>query len=202
MRRLTQRTGFVILVVMANIATLLILFSPSDSRAIGPMATQNGDVNGDGGIDIGDPVHLLGYLFNQGPAPVAIAAGPDIPSGVIVLWSGTVADIPTGWSLCDGLNATPDLRDRFVVGAGGAYLSGDTGGVDENSLTVSQMPAHSHSHQDYFWQDTGNVAIYSTPTGDDVGQRLQTTRSTSTVGGGAPIENRPPYYSLAYIRKD
>ena len=67
------------------------------------------------------------------------------PVGFIGLWSGTVATIPAGWALCDGTNGTPDLRDRFVAGAGGAYTPGDTGGADSVTLTTAQMPAHSHS---------------------------------------------------------
>jgi microcystin-dependent protein len=68
-----------------------------------------------------------------------------LPSGVIVLWSGASNAIPTGWLLCDGTNSTPDLRDRFLVGAGGNYNVGATGGSASVSLTESQLPAHSHS---------------------------------------------------------
>ena len=61
------------------------------------------------------------------------------------MWSGAVDAIPTGWALCDGQNGTPDLRDRFIVGAGGSYDVGDTGGAESVTLTVDQMPQHSHS---------------------------------------------------------
>ena len=50
------------------------------------------------------------------------------PSGGIVMWSGSVASIPSGWLLCDGTNGTPDLRNRFIVGAGSTYAVGATGG--------------------------------------------------------------------------
>ena len=46
-----------------------------------------------------------------------------MPSRGIIMWSGTAADIPTGWALCDGTNGTPNLTDRFVLGAGKAYRS-------------------------------------------------------------------------------
>lgn len=62
-----------------------------------------------------------------------------LPTGMIVLWSGTVASIPSGWQLCDGTNSTPDLRDRFVVGAGSTHNPGDTGGADTTNL------AHTHA---------------------------------------------------------
>jgi len=68
-----------------------------------------------------------------------------IPSGGIIMWSGLIASIPTGWSLCDGSNGTPDLRNRFVVGAGDQYDRNDTGGADSVTLTEAQMPSHDHS---------------------------------------------------------
>lgn len=67
------------------------------------------------------------------------------PSGGIVMWNGTTLNIPSGWALCDGTNGTPDLRDRFIVGAGRNYSVNAIGGADSVSLTESQMPAHSHS---------------------------------------------------------
>jgi hypothetical protein len=63
-----------------------------------------------------------------------------IPSGVIVLWSGSIASIPTGWYLCNGSNGTPDLRDRFIVGAGSTYTVAGTGG-SANAIVVE----HTHS---------------------------------------------------------
>src|SRR5690606_4649652 len=65
--------------------------------------------------------------------------------GVIVMWSGSADNIPEGWALCDGTNGTPDLRDRFIVGAGGEYAVGATGGAKEVTLTTAQMPKHSHT---------------------------------------------------------
>lgn len=69
----------------------------------------------------------------------AVAAG--VPSGAIMLWSGSVGSIPSGWLLCNGSSGTPDLRDRFVVGAGSTYAVGATGG-SANAVLVS----HSHSY--------------------------------------------------------
>ena len=56
--------------------------------------------------------------------------------GMIVMWSGSTSNIPAGWALCDGKNGTPDLRGRFVIGAGGDYSPGNTGG--------GSIPSHSH----------------------------------------------------------
>lgn len=67
-----------------------------------------------------------------------------MPAGAIILWSGSEASIPTGWLLCDGTNGTPNLQDRFVVGAGNSYNPGDTGGANSVTLTSNQMPNHTH----------------------------------------------------------
>jgi hypothetical protein len=61
-----------------------------------------------------------------------------LPSGVILLWSGSIATIPTGWVLCDGTNSTPDLRDRFVVGA-----DADSGG-EAIRATRTHIPVAVH----------------------------------------------------------
>ncbi len=59
------------------------------------------------------------------------------PSGGIVLWSGVTTNIPSGWVLCDGQNSTPDLRDKFVIGAGGSYNPSATGGAETVTLTTA-----------------------------------------------------------------
>jgi hypothetical protein len=104
-----------------------------------------------------------------------IAAGDTVPVGAIIMWSG--ADIPEGWALCDGTAGTPDLRNRFVVGSGDAYTTGDSGSGD-SALTVSTTrmggslctPAHGGPCYDFVLGVSG--------------------------GGGTP-----PYYALAYIMK-
>ena len=67
------------------------------------------------------------------------------PIGSIQMWSGTILNIPLGWKLCDGNNGTPNLINRFVVGAGGNYNVGDFGGLDTVVLTAGQMASHSHN---------------------------------------------------------
>jgi microcystin-dependent protein len=68
----------------------------------------------------------------------------NLPTGIISMWSGTITTIPSTWALCDGTNGTPDLRDRFIVGAGSSYSVGDTGGADSVTLTEAQLPSHNH----------------------------------------------------------
>ncbi len=92
--------------------------------------------------------------IEQGIYDAHALATSAIPRGVIVMWSGAAAAIPAGWALCDGGTytapdgtsvTTPDLRDRFIVGAGGSYAVGATGGEATHVLTVDEMPAHTHS---------------------------------------------------------
>ena len=67
-----------------------------------------------------------------------------IPSGIIVLWSGLSSNIPEGYALCDGNNGTPNLTDKFVIGAGSTYPVGETGGESVHILTIDEMTKHSH----------------------------------------------------------
>lgn len=72
---------------------------------------------------------------------IPASSGTTIPAGAIMLWSGSIGSIPAGWYLCNGSNGTPDLRDRFVVGAGSTYAVDATGG-SADSITVS----HTHTY--------------------------------------------------------
>jgi microcystin-dependent protein len=73
------------------------------------------------------------------------AAFTILPVGGIILWSGSVAAIPANWALCDGTSGTPNLMDRFVVGAGSTYAVAATGGAATVTLDATQIPAHSHT---------------------------------------------------------
>lgn len=68
-----------------------------------------------------------------------------VPSGCIVMWAGLRANIPSGWVLCDGTQGTPDLRDRFILGAAANKDPGAVGGAHTKTLSVSNIPAHTHS---------------------------------------------------------
>ena len=68
-----------------------------------------------------------------------------IVKGLIVMWSGSVSNVPTGWALCDGNNGTPNLQDRFIVGAGSTYSPKATGGEATHKLTIAEMPSHNHN---------------------------------------------------------
>ncbi len=121
-----------------------------------------------------------------------------VPSGIIVMWSGAVESIPSGWIICDGNHGTPDLRNNFVIGAGNNYTVGDAGGAAQVTLTVNQLPPHTHDIS----CGAGNTNPYGSglpmTSGGNAGAVTNTTQST---GSGSPISILPPYYALAYIMK-
>lgn len=140
-----------------------------------------------------------------------------VPSGLIAMWSGAITAIPTGWNLCDGTNSTPDLTNMFIVGAGGTYAVGDTGGEASHTLTEDEMPGHTHTgttasagahtHTIGFAPNNSsdgsgrsNVSTNLTTTTSEDGDHTHTFTTDSTGGDGAH-ENRPPYYALAFIMK-
>ena len=83
--------------------------------------------------------------YNSSTGVMSFSAPSAFVSGMIILWSGNTGNIPTGFVLCDGNNGTPNLTDRFVVGAGAAYSPGATGGSSSVTLSTSQLPSHNHS---------------------------------------------------------
>lgn len=121
-----------------------------------------------------------------------------MPPGLIAMWSGLIANIPAGWLLCDGTNGTPNLSGQFVVGVkpGDTDFNaiGDTGGVKQVTLSVAQMPSHSHG---YIGVDT-----VSTAGGSSSNRRCgDFAKVSDPQGGDQPHENLPPFYVLAYIMK-
>lgn len=162
----------------------------------------------------------------DGSADVTLTVGQTIPSGVILMWSGSVGSIPNGWYLCNGSNGTPNLLDRFVIGAGSGYGVGATGGSKDATLvshnhsvsgTTSTDGNHQHRHQaaglySSYWQGYATAyGNYGGGTPDDQCVILQTeangshshtvSGTTSTSGSSATNANLPPYYALCFIMK-
>ena len=124
-------------------------------------------------------------------------------TGMIILWSGAADAIPTGFTLCDGNNNTPDLRGRFVVGfhdSNGDYDVDDTGGAETVTLSIAEMPNHKHDtsvDNTKLFPSNGQTSINF----GGAGGYPATTFTMSNTGGGGAHENRPPYYALCYIMK-
>jgi len=157
---------------------------------------------------------LLGTYDNiYGIVGVQTAVGTTIPTGIITLWYGAIGSVPAGWYLCDGANGTPDLRDRFVVGAGSTYSVAAVGGA-KDAIVVS----HTHTATSVV-TDPGHAHSYTSPAGGPVafGDTAQTTTTGATTGSAftsitvattnatagvsGTNANLPPYYALAYVMK-
>lgn len=139
------------------------------------------------------------------------SSGGIIPAGGIIMWSGSVASIPSGWVICDGLNSTPDLRDRFIVGAGSTYAVAATGGsadavnVSHTHTATVTDPGHDHSIS-FTGSNAGTTYADGSRLTAGVARNTSSettgiTVANSTEGESGTNKNLPPYYALAFIMK-
>lgn len=127
------------------------------------------------GVTVGDLMHsdgtnwgrlgrgTSGQVLKAGVASLSWSNGIYVPAGAIVIWSGAIASIPSGWALCDGTNGTPDLRNRFVIGAGGTRSPAATGGAVTHTHTVTSTftgtaVLHGHTASSTF---TGSASAHT-----------------------------------------
>lgn len=157
----------------------------------------------------------------------ATSGGGFVPVGGIIMWSGSVTAIPAGWALCDGGRSstgttTPDLRDRFIVGASSTVAVGAVGGRSSVTLSAANLPPHQHTYKDTIFAEHNVSGSTQSPDGLDTGSeggnnyrgsshgydsdnnlswvRRRSDSAYGNSGGGAdPIDLRPPYYALAFI---
>ena len=199
------------------------------SGASGDSFTSAGTLNVTGNLHLDGAAGTSGQvLVSQGSGTTPIW-GSGFPSGGIIMWSGTIATIPSGWYLCDGTNGTPNLTNRFVICA-----DADDGGVAKTSLTgtASQsggskdsiVVSHTHSfsgstntvgnhvhaisasggeyaagQQSHFTTD--GVSVYSVNSGAAGSHSHTLTGTIGTTGSSGTNANLPPYFALAYIMK-
>ena len=199
-------------------------------------ATHTGDVTGSGALTISNGAVDLAHLSASGTKDSSTYLRGDnawaqvsgIPSGVILMWSGSLASIPAGWNLCDGNNGTPNLIAKFVRSISTASTeTGTTGGSDAVTLTGAEsgLQAHGHtgstnstgSHNHALGQTTNSNAqggnkYYNTATYGrvDLGKYTEsngthshtvTVNNASAQDASSSHENRPAFYELAYIMK-
>lgn len=122
-----------------------------------------------------------------------------IPQGSIILWSGSTETVPAGYALCDGTQGTPDLRDKFVVGAGGSYAVAAVGG----SATTGFGGAHTHTENTASASLTVSSLAVAAGVGSNVVSGVTTNGHTHTINqvGDHTHSCLPPYLALAYIMK-
>jgi microcystin-dependent protein len=196
----------------------------------GPVFAQSKDsalyIDPDGRVGIGTPAPQAALDVSGAVKAQSFEGVGAVPKGAILMWSG--ARIPEGWALCDGRNGTPDLRGRFVVAAGkGNGLTdrpaGQQDGAEKQTLTVAQMPKHSHrgttakdgKHGHRLKAIYGNPAKGNVPQfrvqKSDSGYEIEFTESDESEhqhalaieaeGQGQAFSLMPPYYALAFIMK-
>ena len=162
-------------------------------------SSGNNPIRVDAGIKYNPSTNRLtaGSFAGDGSALTGVDS---FVSGMIIMWNSTVASIPTGFVLCDGNNGTPDLRGRFVVGhhpSNGDYDVDDTGGEESVTLTVNQIPAHTHTYVDQYVAINNGYRPWPANNNDCAARDV----NSGSTGGGQSHENRPPYYALCYIMK-
>jgi hypothetical protein len=211
------------------VRSLMALLKDQQTGSSGDPFTVAGTLVSSGTVDITGAFRLDGTAGASGQVLLS-AGGSTTPTwgnafvaGMIMLWSGSSASIPSGWLLCDGSSSTPDLRNRFVVGATSTYAVGATGGsadaiVVAHTHTGTTNAAGSHSHiTALLASDSGNMEYGSTGsikglTGNvyasgEAGANTSTvsdhshTFTTGSTGSSATNANLPPYYALCYIMK-
>lgn len=143
----------------------------------------------------------LSILSNAADA-IPRGLGRFTPVGGIIMWSGSIASVPQGWALCDGTNGTPDLRNRFIVGAGSTYAVAATGGTADASVVThshavtatgtsgGQSQTHSHAVNDPGHAHTLNVGPPQggpNAVGDNTG--VDHGVNTNSVGTGITLGN-------------
>jgi hypothetical protein len=168
-----------------------------------PYAVYTGNSGGTGFTPIA-PGSSGNVLASNGTnwASTSIAA---LFSGMIVLWSGSAASIPSGWVLCDGTNSTPNLVSKFVMGASATTPAVGATGGSADAVVVSHThtitdPGHNHTADVTNLQQVATGGSSFTKSGGNTGTAT-TGITVNTAGVSGTNANLPPYYALCYIMK-
>jgi hypothetical protein len=211
------------------VRSLMALLKDQQTGSSGDPFTVAGTLVSSGQVDITGAFRLDGTAGASGQVLLS-AGGANTPTwgnafvaGMIMMWSGTIATIPTGWLLCNGSSGTPDLRNRFVIGAfsdttGVAYTTvtganTQTGGT-KDAIVVSHThtatstvtdPGHNHTAAGTRAPpfETGGNANFTngTVTTSTATTGITVATTNSTTGSSGTDQNLPPYYALAFIMK-
>ena len=217
----------------ANTHTSQLMFADSDGEQVGRVAVFHGSgqvtsnsltldtagtarirVEPAGNVNVAQNLKVAGVCTAtsfSGDGSALTGLGGGVPSGCILIWSGASNAIPTGYVLCDGNNSTPDLRDRFVIGAGNNYAVDATGGATTDTVTstgnyygatrtgstgVSGAELVTIATQNYVYNHSVNR--FATSTGYN---RLISTLTLNNISVSGTVDTLPPYYALCYIMK-
>jgi hypothetical protein len=209
------------------VRSLMALLKDQQTGSSGDPFTVAGTLVSSGTVDITGAFRLDGTAGASGQVLLS-AGGSNTPTwgnafvaGMIMMWSGTIATIPSGWLLCNGSSGTPDLRNRFVIGAfsddSGTAKTTVTGtstqtGGSKDAIVVSHThtatvtdPGHIHQSRG---EGPGGSLLGFTTIDFDNSNNLDTssavtgiTVSNSTTGSSGTNANLVPYFALAFIMK-
>jgi microcystin-dependent protein len=216
---ITLGTGMPPSYVNDSIREMMSQIKDWQSGSSGDDYTITGNLGVNGTLTINGSSGTSGQvLVSQGDGVIP-KWGDAFITGMIMLWSGATDAVPAGWSLCDGTGNTPDLRDRFVVGAGNSYDVNATGG-SKDAIAVSHTHTgstnatgnHSHTIPHHLVQAVGGTGDIDRDNEYQQwkalsGQKTNTTGnhshtvSINSAGSSGANANLPPYYALAYIMK-
>jgi hypothetical protein len=181
-----------------------------DNFAVGGTLTVTGNATLSSTLTVNSSVGTAGQALLSRGAGLSPEWGAAFVSGMIMMWSGSIASIPSGWLLCNGSNGTPDLRNRFVVGAGSTYAVGATGG-SADAIVVSHTHTindSGHTHELQTWtggaaRNPGRADAYDNNNfnGKAITDSATTGITINSTGSSGNNANLPPYYALAYIMK-
>ena len=185
--------------------------------------SSGGTVNITDNLGVTGNTNITGNLTVS--APSTIGGYGSIPLGGIIMWSGSIATIPTGWSLCNGSNGTPDLRNKFIIGA-----FQDSAGDSRTTITGSNtktggtkdsiVVTHSHtltggsvtgtfltsasvstSSQGRIATAPGVPTVTSVSLSTSSDSPVYTSPTVGSTGSSGTDQNLPPYYALAFIQR-
>lgn len=143
-----------------------------------------------------DPSDCIKYWDGSTWAPMPTWGYP-VPSGTVFMWSGAVADIPYGYVLCDGQNGTPDLRNKFVIGAGSSYSPGATGGAATHTHGVPYA-TRVYNNSSHEWESMSPDHWGYSSSSWFYGLNYLPQTSECVTGSASSL---PPFYALCYIMK-
>jgi len=194
-------------------------FTVAGTLVASGQALASGTLNVTGAFQLDGTAGASGQVLLSAGGSNTPTWGSGFPSGGIIMWSGTIATIPSGWLLCNGSSGTPDLRNRFIIGAfqdtsSVAYTT--VTGADTQTGGTKDAIVVSHTHTATS-TDAGHVHTqvgegnrgadgssggfpFNTVTNTGVGFASITTTISST-GSSGTNQNLPPYYALAFIMK-
>ena len=194
-------------------------FTVAGTLVASGQAVASGTLNVTGAFQLDGTAGASGQVLLSAGGSTTPTWGNAFVAGMIIMWSGTIATIPTGFVLCNGSNSTPDLRDKFIIGA-----SADSGGAAKTNVTASYtqtggtkdaiVVSHTHTatvtdpgHQHTMGSDNCKIAVEisvaNTGTSGETTNTATTgiTVANSTEGSSGTNQNLPPYYALAFIMK-